>query len=170
MSGSAPRGRRKARTPSAGLLTAWKRCQCMPDVPGLDAIRGKNRGQLRAVARLIDALCDGRPGTKFFLGSVALGTLLGTHQRTAHRWLLQLEKQGVMRRVWVGKPCRNDETGQPLAGGRLVDRATEYVYAGMPRTRSDGAEVSTSLLTEQNRRPLERKKDRREIRPREDGG
>jgi hypothetical protein len=128
----APRGRKRNRTPCAGLLSAWKRCQGVPHPQGLEALRGNNRKQLRMVAKLIHCLCDGTPSTRFYLGSIALGTLLGAHQRTAHRWLRQLESKGVIRRVWTGRPCRNDQRGQKIAGGRLVDRASEYVYLGLP--------------------------------------
>ncbi len=135
MSGAAARGHRKAtRTPDAGLLTAWRRCELIPDPPGLEGVRGNNREKLRMLAKLIHCLCDGRAGTRFFLGSVSLGMLIGKPQQTAFRWLQQLAAQGVIERVWVGRPCRNDETGKPLAGGRLVDRASEYLYLGLPRT------------------------------------
>lgn len=129
---NAPR-RKATRTPSAGLLTAFNRCQQSPDPPGLENVTGNNAKVLRVVAKVVDALCDGRPGTRFYLGSVSLSIVLGTHQRTAHRWIGQLEARGVMRRVWTGRPVRKDATGKPVPGGRLADRATEFVYMGLPR-------------------------------------
>ena len=48
MSGAAARGHRKAtRTPDAGLLTAWRRCELIPDPPGLEGVAattGRNSG------------------------------------------------------------------------------------------------------------------------------
>jgi hypothetical protein len=142
MSGPARRGPRKHRTPDSGLLTAWGRCQFAPDPPGLEHLTGNNSPALRRIAKLIDVLCDGRPGTKFFLGSVSLGILLDVHQRTAHRWIGQLEDQGIITKTWNGRPCLLDEFGKPLALGQmdgdgkplLVDRASEFVYVGMPKT------------------------------------
>jgi hypothetical protein len=134
MRGPAPRGRRKVtRTPDAGLMTALKRLWFMPDPAGLSALAGNNAPQLRVVAKLVHALCDGRTGTRFYLGSVSLAAALGTHQRTAHRWLQQLERRAVIRRVWTGRRVRRGETGEPVPGGS-ADRATEYVYIGLPAT------------------------------------
>ena len=132
MSGSAPCGPRKSRrTPHAGLVTAWKLCPHVPDPIGLDAIRGNNRKQLRELAKLIHCLCDGQSGTRFFLGSVSLGMLLNKPQRTVHRWTQQLERQGIIRRTWVGRPCKKDERGRTNALGKAIDRASEFVYEGL---------------------------------------
>ncbi len=115
-----------------GLLTAAKRAKHSCGPAGLNRITGNNAPKLRNVVKLIHELCDGRHGTRFYLGSVALGTLFGVHNAVALRWLKQLERQGVIRRTWTGGMCRNDRFGRPLAHGQLVGRASEYVYAGIP--------------------------------------
>ncbi|MBP3954897.1 hypothetical protein J8F10_06320 [Gemmata sp. G18] len=104
----------------------------MPDPIGLDAIRGNNRKQLQLLAKLIHCLCDGQPDTRFFLGSVSAGMLLGKPHQTIQNWMRQLTERGVVRRVWIGRPCKKDERGKPLPGGRMTDRASEYVYLGLP--------------------------------------
>ena len=134
MKASAPRGR----TAGTGLLRAWRFATTCPDMPGLDALRGNNRKALRFLAKLIHCLCDGRPGTKFFMGSKRLATEFEKSPQTICNWLRQLEGQGVIRRVWVGRRCRKDESGNPVAGGKAVNRASEYVYLGMPKPGSGG--------------------------------
>lgn len=128
MKASASRGREAG----TGLIRAWRVCQNAPDPPGLENVRGNNAKALRRLAKLVVVMCDGRPGTRVYLGSVSLATLLGTHQRTAHRWVRQLEVQGVIRRIWTGRPCKKGEDGKPLAGGKPIDRATEFVFVGLP--------------------------------------
>jgi hypothetical protein len=95
---------------------------------------------LRVVAKIID-VCGGQAGVEFFIGSIALSTVLGVHQRTAHRWLQQLDQMRVIERTWTGRMCWNDETCNPYGNREKVDRASEYVYRGMPTQK-----VSTSLI------------------------
>jgi hypothetical protein len=135
MKSPAPRGGKTSdRAPSAGLLTAWKRLAAAPDPAGLNAIGGRNREALRLVAKLLHLLCDGTPGTRFHLGSEVLATLLGTHQRTAHRWVQRLEALGVVVKTWNGRRCRKDYFGKPLPGGRTDNRASEFVFMGLPKS------------------------------------
>ncbi len=73
-------------TATAGLLKAWKRAENTPDMPELDNLRGNNRRSLRVLVTLIHAMCDGRPGTRFFMGSVSTGELLGRPHKTIRNW------------------------------------------------------------------------------------
>jgi hypothetical protein len=41
-----------------------------------------------------------------------------------------LEGQGVIRRTWVGRRCRGDDSGNLYAGGDLVNRASEFEFIG----------------------------------------
>ena len=64
-----------------------------------------------------------------------MGNLFGKPHRTALRWLRQLEARGVIRRTWTGGKCRRDERCNEYAGGALVNRASEYVFLGVPQTK-----------------------------------
>lgn len=122
--------------PLPSVETAWKRSLIAPDPPGLDRIVGNNRVRLRAVAKFIDQLCLGRIGTDFYLGSIHAGDFFGAHNYQFLRWLTALERQGVIRRTWIGRPCQRDVKGDlNTRSGAFVNRASEYVYLGMPSTR-----------------------------------
>jgi hypothetical protein len=127
---------RRGRDAGIGLLKAWRVCQSAPDPIGLDNVRGNNRKALCVVAKLVFVMCDGRPGTRFFMGSVSVGMLFGKPHQTVLNWLRQLEAQGVIRRTRKGRPVKKNENGKPVTGGKAIDRASEYVFLGMPKSGS----------------------------------
>lgn len=157
MSASAPRGRAPKSTSGTGLLTAWDPARSMPDPPGLDAIRGNNRKALRVLAKLIHCLCDGRPGARFYLGCKRLATEFERSPQTICNWLAQLERQGIIRRVWVGKRCRKDVNGVPYADGKPVNRASEFVFLGYQR-RETAAENLEPVLSRPRAHPATRRR------------
>lgn len=122
--------------PGAGLYGAWRRCQEAADPPELELLRGNNARALRQLAKLIHVLCDGRRGTKFFMGSLSAAKLLACTQPSILNRLRQLQDRGIIRRVWTGGLCVRDEDGNEYAAGKLVRRASEFVYLGLPRLRS----------------------------------
>lgn len=111
---------------------AWRLSKLHPDPPGLEFVTGNNRQRLRAVAKLVFVMCEGKRGAEFFLGSHLLARLVGCSQRAALDRLKQLDAQGIISRKWPGGLCRRDEQGREYAGGELVRRASEYVFRGLP--------------------------------------
>jgi hypothetical protein len=126
------RRRKQSDEPRIELAAAWKLAQQRGDLRELDNLRGNNRRALRPVVMLIHAIVDGVPGTAFYLGSVELADLFGTHQRTAHRWLKQLVGQRIIKQTWRGRPCWRDEDGHLYGGDNPTFRASEYIYLGLP--------------------------------------
>jgi hypothetical protein len=114
-----------------GLRDGLRRARRAPDPPGLDALRGNNAPRLKALVRLIDAMCRGRVGTAVYLGSHSVGAALGVSRPAAARLLRRLAALGVIGCEWVGGLCRRDPEGADYAGGALVRRASEYRYLGL---------------------------------------
>lgn len=129
---------RRSRSASAGLLTAARNAKLLPvEMLPLFVVKANNAGALFEVLKIVFCLANGTPGTTFFLGSVSLAAVLGVHQRTAHRWVRQLEALGVIRRTWTGGQVAKDFFGRELPKGTKLDRASEFVFVGLPRQLGD---------------------------------
>lgn len=125
--------KRAKRIAETNLGEAWKRVLRSPDPPNLMAIQAKNASELRIVAKLIDALCDGKPGTLFFMGTKRLGKDMGVSFQTAHNWLKQLQAMGIIVKVFRGCNAEHDYFGKPYPNESRKRTASEYVYQGLPR-------------------------------------
>jgi hypothetical protein len=119
-----------------GLRDGLRRARRAPDPPGLDALRGNNAPRLKALVKLVHAMCRGRAGCEVYLGSCSIGKALGVSQPTAHRMLKRLVALGIIGPKWTGGMCRRAPDGTGYNGGNLVRRATEYVWLGLSHLAS----------------------------------
>jgi hypothetical protein len=107
------------------LATAWKWSLATADPDWLSYIIGRNADRLKRVAKLVWCLCRKRFRVVFFLGSRALGVLMGVAQQVALRLLHGLQRRGLIERLKTGRRYRNSR-------GEWVHEATKYLFVGPP--------------------------------------